>query len=61
MTTENCYICLEAETNEGEVCQRACDFCRGSNVHFSCLHEFHKVKGALNTECSVAIECRIIK
>ena len=52
-TGTSCSICMEAETDEGEMCQRACDFCRGydANVHFSCLLKYHRQQKMLNTKC----------
>ena len=45
-----CYICFQAECEEGEKCVKACDFCRGSNVHVSCLLRAHPVDGDI-TKC----------
>merc|ERR1719261_1502901 len=46
-----CYICFQTASPEGEVCERACDFCRGSNVHLSCLLQFHESTQAEKPKC----------
>ena len=48
---EECYICFEVECEAGEVCERACDFCRGSNVHLSCLLQHHERNEATEPKC----------
>merc|ERR1719473_1552925 len=37
-----CSICRQAESHEGKLCERVCDFCRTPNVHMSCLVEFYQ-------------------
>jgi len=51
LMAEECYICLEIESEAGEMCIRACDFCRRSNAHLSCLHQYHKINESQKPTC----------
>merc|ERR550514_918758 len=48
-SVEECYICYEEKA--AEQCVRACDFCRRSNVHLSCLLQHHNINEALSPKC----------